>query len=188
MRPRRRHGPVVPTLLVDQINAALAAVDAAQAELGDAVADKAPLLDRRTAHTRLRHAFDDADALLRQATGMAQQHSFRDWSRWRHRLSTLDAARQAHLFAEQDDMCVLSVGSVRAVDTGMSGPDIGDLQHGRSCAPGTAPGYGLDVEALLTSDRTTLDPTGCEPTEEHNQTATVVVLPVSTLGSPPEAA
>ena len=56
-----------------------------------------------------------------------------------------------HLLAEQDESGLLPSGSVRAVDTGMSGPDIGDLQHGQSRPPGTPPTYGLDIEALLTS-------------------------------------
>lgn len=126
-------------------------VDAARADLTCVVADRAPLRDRREAHARLRHAFDDADALLRQATATAKPHSYREWSLWRHRLSSLDIARQVHLFAEQDDSGLLPIGSVRTIDTGMSGPDIGDLQHGQSRAPGTLPTYGLDLEALLTA-------------------------------------
>jgi hypothetical protein len=110
----------------------------------------APLLARREAHASLRHAFDDADALLRQATTLARQRSYGDWSEWRHRLSSLATARQIHLFAEQDDPGLLPIGTIRALDTGMSGPDIGDMQHGRSRAPGALPTYGLDIEALLT--------------------------------------
>ena len=77
--------------------------------------------------------------------------SYREWSLWRHRLSSLGIARQVHLFAEQDDSGLLPIGSVRTIDTGMSGPDIGDLQHGHSRAPGTLPTFGLDLEALLTA-------------------------------------
>ena len=146
-----RRQPVVPKLLIGQIDAALAAVDDAQAELTRVLAARASLPARREAHTRLRHAFDDADALLRQATNLARQRSYLDWSKWRHLLSSLDTARQIHLFAEQDDPGLLPIGSIRALDTGMSGPDIGDMQHGQSRAPGALPTYGLDIGALLTA-------------------------------------
>jgi hypothetical protein len=156
-----RRRPAVPKALVGQIDAALVALDDAQAELTSVAASTATLPARREAHASLRHAFDDADALLRQATALAQQRSYGDWSRWRHRLSSLDTARQAHLFAEQDDLGLLPLGSIRALDTGMSGPDIGDMQHGQSRAPGVLPTYGLDIEALLTAPdgigRTTAD-------------------------------
>jgi hypothetical protein len=155
---RRRH-PLVPKSLVDQIDQALTAVDDARAELARVIADQAPLPARREAHARVRHAFDDADALLRQATALARQRSYRGCAEWRHRLSTLDLARQIHLLAEQDEAGLLPIGSVRAVDTGMSGPDIGDLQHGDSRDPGTLPAYGLDLEALLTT------PPGVSPGE-----------------------
>ena len=145
----RRRQPVVPAVLVEQAEEALAAVDAARTELRRVIAERAPLGERREAHAKVRHAFEAADARLRQATALARQRSYRDWSLWRHRLSSLDTAHQVHLLAEQDDSGVLPVGSVRAVDTGMSGPDLGDLQHGRSRAPGTPPAYGLDLEALL---------------------------------------
>jgi hypothetical protein len=157
----RRH-PAVPKVLIDQIDGALAAVDDARAELTRVVASGATLLARREAHASLRQAFDDADALLRKATALARQRSYGDWSRWRHRLSSLDTARQIHLFAEQDDLGLLLLGSTRALDTGMSGPDIGDMQHGQSRAPGALPTYGLDIEALLTATegvgRTAADP------------------------------
>jgi len=143
--------PVVSELLVDQIDEALTAVDNARAELACVVAERASLRDRRDAHAKVRRAFDEADALLRQATAAARQHSYREWSLWRHRLSSLDTARQIHLLAEQDEPGLLPIGSVRAIDTGMSGPDIGDLQHGQSRAPGSLPTYGLDLEALLTA-------------------------------------
>lgn len=146
---RRRRQPVVPQLLVDRADEALTAVDDARAELARVVADGAPLRDRRAAHARVRHAFDDADALLRQAATIARQRSYREWSQWRHRLSSLDTARQVHLFAEQDESALLPIGSLRAIDTGMSGPDLGDLQHGGSRVPGTLPTYGLDLETEL---------------------------------------
>ena len=140
---------MVPQLLVDRADEALTEVDNARSELARVVAGGAPLRDRRAAHARVRRGFDDADALLRQAAADAKQRSYREWSQWRHRLSSLDTARQAHLFAEQDELGLLPIGSLRAIDTGMSGPDLGDLQHGRSHVPGTLPAYGLDLEALL---------------------------------------
>jgi hypothetical protein len=148
---RRHKQPAVSQGLVDQIDEALRTVDAARAEVACVAANGAPLRARREAHARLRRAFDDADALLRRATAAAKQHSYRGWSLWRHRLSSLDIARQIHLFEEQDEPGLLPIGSVRAIDTGMSGPDIGDLQHGQSRALGTLPTYGLDLEALLTA-------------------------------------
>lgn len=148
---KRRRQPAVPKLLVNQIDEALTAVDHARGELACVVSARAPLRDRREAHEKVRNAFDEADALLRQATATAKQHSRQERSLWRHRLSSLDDARQIHLFAEQDQPGLLPIGSVRAIDTGMSGPDIGSLQHGQSRDPGTPPTYGLDVEALLTA-------------------------------------
>jgi hypothetical protein len=153
--------PVVPEVLVGQISDALAAVDEARAELARVVAAGAPLRDRRAAYASLGHAFDEADALLREAVALARQRSYRVWGLWRHRLSSLDTARQVHLFAGQDDVGLLPLGSVRAIDTGMSGPDIGDLQHGMSRAPGSPPTYGLDVEALLTA-RSEFGPTAAD--------------------------
>ena len=47
---------------------------------------------------------------------------------------------------------MLRLGTVRAIDTGMSGPDYGDLLHGESCEPGTPARYGLDLEAVLAGD------------------------------------
>jgi hypothetical protein len=146
---------VVPQPLSDDIRDALAAVDDARAQLARTLAARAPLRERRDAHLKVTHAFDEADALLRQATALAKQRSYRDWSLWRHRLSSLDVARQIHLFAELDDSGLLPIGSVRAIDTGMSGPGIGDVQHGQTRPPGTVPGYGLDLEALLGATATT---------------------------------
>lgn len=185
---RRRRRPVVPQEPSDQIGEALAAVDDARAGLARAVADRAPLRERRQAHAGVTHAFDAADSLLRQATTLAKQRSYRDWSLWRHRLSSLDTARQIHLFAELDDSGLLPIGSVRAIDTGMSGPDIGDLQHGRSRPPGAPPTYGLDLEALLLSasagiSSTTADPHQglvMEPSEQE-----LVAHPPTTRRTPP---
>jgi hypothetical protein len=142
---------VVPKRLVDRIEESLRAVDDARTDLEGVIAHDAPLRDLRAAHARVRHAFDEADALLREATALARQRSYREWSQWRHRLSSLDNARQIHLLAEQDEWGLLPIASVRAIDTGMSGPDLGDLQHGKSRDPGALPVYGLDLEALLTA-------------------------------------
>lgn len=147
----RRGRTAVPELLAAQVEQALAALEDAQEALSRVVDDRPPLQDRRDAHVRVRRAFDVADELLRQATTLARQESHREWSQWRHRLSSLDTARQLHLLAEQDELGLLPLGSVRAVDTGMSGPDLGDLLHGASRDPGTPPRYGLDLEALLTA-------------------------------------
>ena len=113
----------------------LAAVDDARAEFARVVAAGATHRDRRAAYAGVGHAFDEADARLREAVAIAKQRSYRAWGMWRHRLSTLDTARQVHLFAGQDDIGLLPLGSVRAIDTGMSGPDIGDVQHGMSRVP-----------------------------------------------------
>lgn len=151
MRRHRKRATAVPPGLAAQIDEALARVAAARKQLALTVlaSPPAPLVDRRAAYRAVRLAFDEADALLRSATGLARVHSYAEWSRWRSRLSALGAQRQVHLFAEVDDVALLPVGAVRAVDTGMSGPDIGELQHGDSCPPGTPATYGLDAEALL---------------------------------------
>lgn len=39
--------------------------------------------------------------------------------------------------------------TVQALDTGLSGPFIGELRHGASVEPGTPASYGLDLEAVL---------------------------------------
>ncbi|MGH8827132.1 MAG: hypothetical protein ACRDVZ_05900, partial [Jiangellaceae bacterium] len=121
-----------------------------------AQAQAAPLTERQRARSQLRGAFAAADELLRHAVTLARtetsgawQGSFVTWSLWRDRLSRLDAERQAHLFADQDDLGVLPVGSVRAVDTGMSGPAIGDKQHGHSRPPGTPARVGVDIAEVV---------------------------------------
>lgn len=146
---RRRRRPVVPAELVERIDAALAEVDRAREAEAAVAAAGAPMAERRRSHAEVTRAFDVADALLREATALAKQHSYRAWGAWRHRLSTLGTARQLHLFAERDDPGVLPLGCVRAVDTGMSGPAIGDLLHGRSREPGAAATYGVDLERLM---------------------------------------
>jgi hypothetical protein len=165
---KKSRQPVVPELLVRQIESSLAALDHARTELAGVLTSGAPLRGRREAHARVTHAFDDADALLRRATALARQgSSSREWSLWRRRLSRLDAARQVHLFAERDDPGVRPIGSTRALDTGMSGPAIGEMQHGQACEPGAAPTYGVDVEALLTAQ----EHTGRAPAAERSASA-----------------
>jgi hypothetical protein len=51
---------------------------------------------------------------------------------------------------------------VRAIDTGMSGPAIGDLQHGECSPSGTPAAYGVDVEAILLGTNGTTNPHGAE--------------------------
>ena len=151
---RRRREPAVPAELVDRIREALASVDENAARLRAVLAAPGTARhERRVAHAELRQAFARADAQLREATLLAGQHSRAEWMRWRARLSELGTARQIYLFAERDDSGLLPTGSVRAVDTGMSGPDIGELQHGRSRPPGTPATYGLDLEQVLTDLR-----------------------------------
>lgn len=159
---RRRRQPVVPVELVERIDEAVTAVDDARADLRRVIAGHPELRERRQAYAEVRRAFAQADALLREACRLARQRGYHDWSLWRHRLSSLDVARQIHLFDEQDQPGLLPLGSVRAIDTGMSKPDIGELQHGQSRDPGALPTYGLDLEALLTAPvggrRTTAGP------------------------------
>ncbi len=145
----RRPSIEVPAALVRDIDLALAALDTARTDLERVRAGAAALPERRAAHARVSAAFEAADRLLRDAAGIARPGPYPAWRTWRHRLSRLDAAKQAHLFAQSDDVACLRPGSVRAVDTGMSGPSIGELQHGASRPPGTAPGYGLDLERAL---------------------------------------
>jgi hypothetical protein len=146
---RRARRPVVPTALVDEIAASLARVDGARDRLHRVRRSDPGLVERRQAHADLRAAFVEADALLREATRAAKAHSHREWSRWRHRLSILDTARQMHLFEESDDSGVVAIPSVRAIDTGMSGPAIGEFQHGACSPAGKRATYGLDLEAAL---------------------------------------
>ena len=187
MRWRRQPQPVVPTELTHRIDEAEAVVEAARAELVRVVTDQAPLVARRAAHADLRHAFDTADALLRQATAIARQHSYAEWRPWRHRLSTLGTARQVYLLAERDDRSLLRICSVQAIDTGMSGPDIGELQHGESRPSGTAPAYGLDLEALLTAPPEPSGPRGASsPVDDSRRQGALAALPPTV--SAPEAA
>ena len=189
---RRRHQPSAPRDLTEKIAAALARVETGKARLARATAAGAPLPVRRSAHAELRTAYGSADTLLRQAVRYAEQHSYPEWSRWRTRLSRLDAARQAQLFAEVDAVGVhLGLGTTRAIDTGMSGPAIGDLLHGESCPPGAPARYGLDLEALLSgSAEHELPATQTDEGRlaERRPHPTVVPTPVDAAGSPLEAA
>ncbi|MGH3424622.1 MAG: hypothetical protein ACRDO8_07835 [Nocardioidaceae bacterium] len=128
-----------------RIDGALEAVDSARDELASA----SGLERRRAAHGRLRKAFGEADSLLREAVTLSRSDSSLMWSRWRARLSRLDVARQAQLFAEMDDSGALLPGGVRVVDYGMSGPDIGEAQLGRSRPRGTPARIGLDLATAL---------------------------------------
>lgn len=146
--PRRKPGPV-PRQIAEQVEAALAVVEQARRACVTAVVDRAPLEERRRCHAALGAALLEADVQLRQATSLAKARSHHEWSAWRRRLSAVDTLRQQHLFLAQDDAGVPRLGSIRAVDTGMAGPAIGDLMHGDSKEPGTPARYGLDYEVAL---------------------------------------
>jgi len=135
--------------LDEELRPLLAEVAAARSALLAHIGDDVTLDERRAAHRRLREAYLAADAVLREATREAKARSRYEWMQVRARLSALDTARQQHLMAERDEVPVSTIGSVRAIDTGMSGPAIGDHLHGRSKDPGTPARYGVDVEAAL---------------------------------------
>lgn len=145
-------GPRVAPELAQRIEVALSKVDSARLALDATMTSRAPLNLRRAADAELRYSFDAADACLREATMVAKQRSRHDWAHWRKRLSDLDTTRQIHLIAELDADGILRTNSVRAIDTGMSGPDIGDMQHGDSMPPGSPATYGVDVEAILQAE------------------------------------
>jgi hypothetical protein len=149
---REKLGPRVAPELVQRIAVALNTVDSARSALDATMASRAPLNLRRAASTELRRSFDAADACLREATIIAKARSRHDWAHWRKRLSDLDTRRQIHLIAELDAENILRTDSIRAIDTGMSGPDIGDMQHGDSKPPGSPATYGLDIEAILQAE------------------------------------
>jgi hypothetical protein len=135
--------------LDEELRPLLAEIADARAALLMLTGDDVTLDERRAAHRRLREAYLAADAVLREATREAKGRSRYEWMRLRTRLSALDTARQQHLMVERDEVPVPPIGSVRAIDTGMSGPAIGFHLHGRSQDPGTPARYGLDVEAAL---------------------------------------
>lgn len=180
---RRRPKPVVPSRLVRQIDEALADLDAARGHLAAVIAGDVPLPELRAAHAAVLRAYERAEAPLRRAAALAKPHSYREWSRWRHRVSDLSTQRVAHMFAEQDIVGLLPLGSVRAVDTGMTGPAIGDLLHGRSREPGAPATYGLDLEALLTGAPDVREPSG-QPAPD----AVVLDLHLVHAGPAPDAA
>lgn len=140
----------VPETLVTQVETARAGLEAARAELAAVLDAGAPVPDRRAAYRRVTRAYEALEAPLRQAARATKGAPYgngwyRGWRRWRHELSTVSAARVRHLFAISNDEAVLAPGSVRALDTGMSGPSVGDMLHGASVAPGTPAGYGVDI-------------------------------------------
>ncbi len=145
----RQRKTSVPVELVERIDHALATVDAARERCHEVERADADLSVRRAASRDLRLAYDAAERLLREATRLAKADGYHRWRPWRHRLSVLTTARANHLLAEHDEIGLLPWGSVRAVDTGMSGPDVGDLLHGRSRAPGSPAEYGVDVATAL---------------------------------------
>lgn len=147
-RHDRAAQPGVTEDLVARVDEALVRVERCRAELDILVRLEAPLPVRQTAYHHLELAFDAADGLFREATRVARARSFSEWSQWRRRLSRLDRSRQENLFAGSDALSVLAQGEVRAVDTGMSGPSIGEMQHGES-RPGGTTTYGLDMGVVL---------------------------------------
>lgn len=145
----KRHDPV-PAELVARIREALADLDLARAHARQAAGSSGVALAwRREADAALERAYQRADALLREATRRARLRSFFAWSQWRSQLSWLDQQRQAHLFAVADRPAMLRLGSIRAIDSGMTRPLIGEMPHGASKPPGTPSRYGIDLEQVL---------------------------------------
>ncbi len=151
-----RRKPAIPKDLTTEVEAALDRVAQRRSELDLILSQRASIPERRRAHVELGLAFQAADRVLRRAESIAKQptsvglqRSYLQWSQWRRRLSRVDLERQAHMFAEADDTGALFPNSVRTIDNGMSGPDIGDLQHGESRPPGTPARYGLDMRSVL---------------------------------------
>jgi hypothetical protein len=132
---------------------ALEEVEGRTSAMAEAIVRSAPLEQRRALRAGLGEAFERADRLLREAVGLTRGRSQGEWSRWRRRLAVLSTAKQKALFGERDDLVCLRLGAVLAVDTGMSGPAIGELQHGASKPPGAPARYGLDVDGLFSPGR-----------------------------------
>ena len=185
---RKRKELAIPPELVERTREALAEVDRTRERLDRVLAGTPSRPERRAAHAELRHAFTRADELLREATRIAKHHSRSEWMQWRHRLSRLDTARQIHLFAERDDCGVLPICSVRAIDTGMSGPDIGDLQHGHSREPGAPATYGLDLERVLDEVMAPPPPAVAAPADHPTAPTTPPRLPVEDRPTADQAA
>lgn len=135
--------------LEEELRPLLAEVAAARSVLLVLTGDDVTLDERRAAHRRLRDAYSAADAVLRAATTAAKGRSRHEWMQLRTRLSALTTARQLHLMDERDEVPVLAIGSVRALDYGMLAPAYGSHLHGESSEPGAPARYGLDVEAAL---------------------------------------
>jgi hypothetical protein len=146
---RRRPKITVPVELAREADRATTAAAAACTALDAVLRDQAPLAVRRAARADVAAAFADADRLLRAAAELTRPGPYHEWRQWRHRLSQLDLAKHRYLFAQSDDLACLEMGTVRAVDTGMSGPSIGELQHGASRPAGAAADYGLDIAAVM---------------------------------------
>ncbi len=146
---RRRPRITVPAELVREADRAATAAAVACTTLDAVLRDHAPLAVRRAARADVAAAFAEADRLLRAAAELTRPGPYHEWRQWRHRLSQLDLAKQRYLFAQSDDLACLEMGTVRAVDTGMSGPSIGELQHGASRPAGAAADYGLDMAAVM---------------------------------------
>lgn len=168
---RRRRTVALPADLLTDIEDALVSLDAARHELAAVRHAGAPLPARRRAHATVAAAFEDADRLLRTAAALTRPGPYLAWSQWRRRLSRLDLARQVHLFEQADDVACLGLGTVQAVDTGMSGPSIGDLQHGESRPAGAPASYGLDIGGLLGTSPAVVPPATHTPPPEPAQTA-----------------
>lgn len=165
MNRRHPRTATVSPILVKRIEAALAEVDESRTRLAEVVADGAPYLQRREAYARVGVAFEVADRLLREVARAARPGPYRVWRQWRHRLSQLDMAKQVHLFA-QSDAQVLGLGSIRAVDTGMLGPAVGDFLHGECSPHGTPARYGIDLDTALAAPPTpSATPAGASPAQ-----------------------
>lgn len=101
-------------------------------------------------------------------------------------------------------LAAFGLGSVQALDTGLSGPFIGEFRHGALVEPGTRPSYGLDLETVLRSghQRTTPGRGPAVGIAQHAPRVTVPSAPpsdlpgrrpaqerasrISTRGNPPE--
>lgn len=177
MNPRPRTGPVSP-LLVKRIESALAEVDDSRSRLSAVVADGAPYLQRRQAYARVSLAFETADRLLREVTRAARPGPYHVWRQWRHRLSQLDMAKQIHMFA-QNDAQVLGLGSVRAIDTGMLGPAVGDYLHGECSPHGTPARYGIDLDAALAAVPVRAATSAAAGTREEIRAETAATVPAT---------
>lgn len=155
--PSRRTRPIPPgPVLLRRVEDARAELRAAQAELASVLAGPATPETRRAAYRRVSRAFEALEAPLREAARATKgapygKGWYRPWSHWRHLLSATSAARVRHMFAMSNDATVLGLGSVRALDSGMLGPSVGDMLHGRSVLPGAPARYGLDMAAVTAS-------------------------------------